>query len=362
MIEGKKILIVGFFPRTNMPYVQEYENLLKEKNISYDLICFDRTESKKVSRNANVITYYCKLGTNKFQKLIPYLLFIKMVKKFIKRNKYSKIIVLTTVPAVLLRKTLVKKYPGKYIFDYRDYSFEKYNFYKKAVNEVSAKSFATVLSSGGFFKFVNKTNKTFLVHNISNTEFEVENPKKIGKPIKIGFVGLVRYFDVNTKLIKAFENNPNYSLVYHGSIYDDCDLPSYCKENSINNVTFTGPYENDQKPQLYENIDVINSIYSLESPEVSQAIPNRLYDAALYKKPLLVAKNCYLADVVDKYGLGKSIDTSLSAEEFYSEVTNFIENFDQDKFLENCKFFLTKVNLDQNKFRNVIRDFLFDNK
>ena len=69
-----------------------------------------------------------------------------------------------------------------------------------------------------------------------------------------------------------------------------------------------------------------------------------------------------MADVVDKYGLGKSIDTSLSAEEFYSEVTNFIENFDQDKFLENCKFFLTKVNLDQNKFRNVIRDFLFDNK
>lgn len=353
-----KILIIGFFPRTNMPYVSEYENILNEENISYDLVCFDRTVTKETETIGNVTTFYSKQGTNKLKKIIPYLRFAKMIKRMLKKNSYQKLIVLTTVPAFLLKKILIQKYSGKYIFDYRDYSFEKYVFYKNAVNKIADNSYATFLSSGGFYTFVNKSSKTNLVHNISNSAFETKELKPVNFPIRIGFVGLVRYFDINTKLIEAFKNNPEYSLVYHGSIYDDCNLPMYCKRHSINNVMFTGPYENSEKPDLYADIDIINSIYSLSSPEVSQAIPNRLYDGALFKKPLLVAKNCYLAEVVEKYGLGKSIDTTMDADGYFTEINSFIKNFDQKKFIENCNIFLKDVSFDQTKFRSIVRKFV----
>ena len=94
------------------------------------------------------------------------------------------------------------------------------------------------------------------------------------------------------------------------------------------------------------------------SPEVSQAIPNRLYDAALYKKPLLVAKNCYLADVVEEYGLGKAIDTNLDAESYRREICSFIDSFNQNRFIENCKKFLADVAADQVNFRTLVKEFV----
>ena len=198
-----------------------------------------------------------------------------MVRGMIRNNSYTKLIVLTTVPAVLLKKVILKRFSGRYIFDYRDYSFEKYRFYKKAVNSIVKNSYVTFLSSGGFYKFINKSEKTFLVHNISNSEFEVQIPKKIGKNVTIGFVGLVRYFDVNSKLIKAFANNENFSLVYHGSVYDDCDLPAFCKENNIQNVLFTGSYDNSKKPELYADI-VHNGIYLAGGGALLRGLDRRL--------------------------------------------------------------------------------------
>lgn len=352
-----KVLIVGFFTKTYMPYINNYEKVLKEKNISYDVVCFDRDSTDKPKKDGNVYTYAHKTTANRIAKLIPVFKYGLYVKKILKENKYDKIIVLTTMPGILMAKYLFRDYKNKYIFDYRDYTYEKYGFYRKIVNKIIDNSFATFISSDGYKKYFNNQENIYLSHNISNMDDLVKNADdlKSKKKITIGFLGYVRYFDVNSKLIMDFKNDKKYALTYIGTPFSDCDLDTFCKTNSINNVTLIGKYNNDDKAKLYEKIDLINSIYSLSSEEVQPAIPNRLYDAALFKKPIIVNGGTYLSEIVEKYSLGLIV--SPFDENIKDCVINYINNFDNKKFTENCNKFLNDILKDQNIMNKVINDF-----
>ena len=353
-----KVLIVGFFTKTYMPYINNYEKVLSEKNISYDVVCFDRDSTGKVKKEGNVYTFSHKTTANKFAKLFPVFRYGSYVKKIIKENKYDKIIVLTTMPGILIYNILLKKYSGKYIFDYRDYTYEKYSFFRKMVNRIIDNSYATFISSDGYKRYFNDQKNIYLCHNISNIDDVEKNviDLKKKKNINIGFLGYVRYFDVNSKLINDFKNDKKYSLTYIGTPFSDCDLESFCKSNDIKNVTLIGKYDNNDKAKLYKNIDLINSIYSLSSEEVQPAIPNRLYDAALFKKPIIVNNGTYLSEIVEKNGLGLILDPFNS--NIKEVVEKYIDNFDSNKFKNNCNKFLNEIKDDQNNMIKKINDFL----
>ena len=44
--------------------------------------------------------------------------------------------------------------------------------------------------------------------------------------------------------------------------------------------------------------------------EVQSALPNRLYDALIFKKPIITTEGTYLTEVVEKYGIGFSLPGS----------------------------------------------------
>lgn len=351
-----KVLVVGFYTKTYMPYIYKYEDLLKQNHIEYDVVCFDRNTTMKSEKVGNVFLYGRKLGVNRREKIIPYIDYSRFVKLIIKSHHYDKIIVLTTIPAVLLFRVLTKKYKNNYIFDFRDFTFEYLNWYKNAVDKIIDRSFHTFISSKGFLHFLKDSKKISLIHNISNENREKETSAITDNPIKIGFVGYVRYYDVNIALIQALKNESDMSLEYYGTIYVDCDLPGYVEKNHINNVHFYGDFDNQDKPDLYEGITLINSIYSLDSKEVEFAIPNRLYDAALYKRPIIVAAGTYLAEVVEKYELGLIVD--VKKDDLKGVIRSYIACFDQTRFLEHCEMFLTDVRKDDIEFCEMLERFL----
>ncbi len=352
-----RILIVGFYTKTYMPYIQKYEKILREKNIEYDITCFDRDANGISTHEENIYTFHRRMGTIKWKKVIPYFKYIAYVKKIIKNGQYDKLIVLTTVPAVLLNKILLKRYNQKYIFDFRDYSYEKYSFYKCLVDRIVANSFCTFISSKGFMHYLNPNEKINIIHNISNAEAVIDKALPIDiQNIVIGFVGYVRYYDINTALIECLREHPNIRIEYYGAMYDDCDLVSYVRENHIQNVKFGGRYQNEEKPEIYRNMTFINSIYSLNSKEVAYAIPNRLYDAALYKKPIIVTNRTYLAEVVTKYGLGMVID--VFEDDVYGKIIEYSKKFNMDEFTWNCHRFLEEVEKDERLFIKKINLFI----
>lgn len=352
------VLVIGMYTRTYMPYVKKYENILKVNGIEYELTCFDRDISKnEIEKTGNVYFYRNKVGTSKIRKLIPYIKYFCFVRKLIQKKQYDRIIVLTTIPAVFFQHILIGRYRNKYLFDFRDISFEKYSFYRKRVNKIINNSYASFLSSKGFFGVLkNDSVKMHLVHNSPEKIVNTYIAKEFSSVIEIGFVGYVRYFDVNSKMVRSFKNRRRYHLSYVGIPYDDCDIKGLCEKEDIQNVSFVEFYKNEEKEKIYSGIDIINSIYSLRSKEVVPAIPNRIYDAAMYKKPILVSKGTYLAELVQKYGVGCVIDCE--HDDFYQKVEAYVAGFDCKSFEENCNRFLKDIEKDERTFEKIVGKFI----
>lgn len=354
-----KVLIIAFHSRSMTPYSKLYEDVIKDVNIEYDIIFWDRFINQKVEKRENeyIIHRICSLGGNKIKKIIPMLYFRHVVKSILKNNNYERIIILNTLPAVLLSDILNKDFLNKYILDIRDYTYEKFNFYKKIVDKLIQNSFCTIISSKGFFKFLKKNSKIYIGHNISNNDnkYYTNDILKKKKKIIIGFVGVIRYKKENKYLLNSLKNDKKYTCLYVGRSYPDCNLKEFCINENIKNVVFKGEFNNNEKNDIYKNIDIINAVYGNSSIEVQTALPNKLYDAIILKKPMIVFKGTYLSEVVEKYKLGISVD-------FNSDIRNllekYIETFDSKQFEENTNILLDKVNEDQNRIKNKVKDFL----
>lgn len=354
-----KVGIITFSDRNTTPYIKYYEDVMKREGINFECIFWDRYSNYKITKNKNEYTLHikCLPGANKFGKILPMIKYKYIAEKIIKKEQYTHLIVLTTLPGVLLNKILLNEFEDKYILDIRDYTYEKYGFYKKIVDKLVDKSYFTAISSKGFMKFLNKNKKIIPCHNISNLEYEVNicGDLKNKKKILIGFVGAIRYFKQDCKLINCLANSKKYILSYVGKFNIDCNLKEYCKKNNINNVIFEGEFKNEDKALIYRKIDLINSIYGCNGLEVTTLLPNRLYDGVIFKKPVIATKGTYLGMVVEKFSIGIAVDLNKNIAE---EITRFINNFDSKKFIKSCDNFLSIAQKEQRIFINRICDFI----
>lgn len=358
-----RILLITSYKRNMLSYLTKYEKLLKNANINYDILFWDRDKNYQLENHDNEYIFgkKCCFGGNKISKLnkiLPYFTFRNNVKKLLKINSYDKIIVFNTLPALFLVDILLLKYKSNYIFDYRDYTYEKFYMYRKAVNAIVNNSYFTAISSKGFLKFLKNKRKLVQNHNISNLELKKSIVRLNGdlSKITIGFLGLVRYEDENKIIINSLKNSNRYILKYIGKMYDECRLQDYCEQENIVNVFFYGEFRNEDKGQLYNDIDIINAVYGNKTYEVRTALPNKLYDCLLLKKPMIVSNNTYLGSIVEKYNLGITID--LKKDNIIDRIEKYINKFNESVFMKNTEILLNVVLNDEKDFNKKFLKFI----
>ena len=354
-----KFLIIAFFPKTMVPYAGQYENEIKAQNNDFDILFWDRFVDAPLEKRNNEYVFHCKctLGGNRIKKIYPFYLFRKTVIRIINKNRYDKLIILSTLPGVLLCSLLLKRYKGKFILDIRDYTYEKYGFYRRVVQDLIEKSYFTAISSRGFKSFLGENKKLIINHNISNLLAVTDKATlfKEKKEIIIGFIGSIRYFEENVRLINELANGTRYRLFYAGSVSAGCDLKGYCRSKGYNNVCFSGVFQNYEKPFLYQKVDFINALYGNQLEEVQTALPNKLYDCLLFKKPILVSEGTYLAEVVKKYDIGLALS---SKDSYLDKITEYVDAFDSQKFSNSAKKLLQIVEKEQKAYCDEIRKFV----
>lgn len=355
-----KIGIIAFSGRNNMPYLKYYADIIKNEKVNYECVFWDRFTNGKTEKINNEYTLHikCLPGGNKTGKIIPMLKYKYIVEKIIKKEQYTHLIILTTLPGVLINKVLLNRFKNKYILDIRDYTYEKYEFYKNIVDKLVDNSFFTAISSKGFLRFLNDNEKIIPCHNISNTEEikETCDDFRNKKQITIGFLGNIRYFEENCKLIDALANNSKYKLVYIGKANVDCDLEGYCKSKNITNVVFKGEFKNEDKPKLYKEIDLINAVYGNNSLEVTTLLPNRLYEGLLLKKPVLATVGTFLGDIVKANKIG--ICLNLDDGNIGLKIEKYISTLDFYEFNLNCEKMLNEIKKEQKYFCEEIKRFV----
>ena len=355
----KKVLIVDTVSYERATYIKLYEKILKEKNVAYDLFLWDRDHDKAFEKKDNMFIFHkqCPFGGSKIKKIIPMLLYQLKLREVIKKYNYTHLILIDSLAPVMIHDLVLTDYRGKYILDIRDYTYEKYSSYKKIMMKLVDNSYFTCISSKGFKRFLDSSLKYVYSHNISNNEFveDICNLYNKKQKIVIGFVGSVRYFEENKKLIDSLDSD-KFQFKYVGSKVSDCDIEGYCKKNNISNVEIKGAYKNEVKPKIYESIDVINSIYGTSSFEVTTAVPNRFYDALIFKKPIIASKGTFLGELVEECKVGIAIDVY---EEGVNELlSEYINNIDVSALNANMKKTLELVLDEQYAYVMKIEEFL----
>ncbi|MDD4082443.1 MAG: hypothetical protein PHD05_03570 [Sphaerochaetaceae bacterium] len=354
MNKENKIAIISNYSLRLCPFLKFYSDLFEANDIDY-IIITKEPQNQKVSGNYTFIQTPDLLKQNIMKRTF---FWYKFVLKQLKVNNCNKIVVAPTKTAIVLAPILFFK-KGKYVMDIRDYTNEYSYFYKLIEKILMNRSGLITISSAGFKKWLPLTKtKMSLIHNMKyNYESHINSDYVINKDHKeaivIAYIGLVDYFSTNVKLIDALKNNTNYKLQYSGIVSSNCKIIEYVKTEKIDNVIFTGPFNNEDKPQIHKKVDMINALYGNDNLIVTTALPNKLYDAIIYRKPIIVSKGTYLGEVVEKFKIGIAIDVEY--DDIKQKIQDFWYNFEVEEFYKNCDELLMMFNEEQ---KNTIKDIL----
>lgn len=290
------------------PFLHRYEKIIKRVYAEFDLLYWNRALIDEESYG-NQICYNLedKINSGKITKIIKYYKFAKFVKKKLIKNKYEKIIVLGSYAGIMyqLSRYLSKKYKNCYWLDIRDYTFENFKFYYRGMKRAIRSSYSTAISSKGYTRFLPK-HDYIIAHNIDY--INIENAKTLREDqlkcekIRISFIGLVRYYHENIKLLKALGNDERYIINYFGMNSDF--LKDFCDKNNINNVNFHGRFDSSKTAFFYRETDIINNIYGNEKIALTTALSNKLYYSVFLDIPILVSPNTYMEELVKENNNG----------------------------------------------------------
>ncbi|NLN48954.1 MAG: glycosyltransferase family 4 protein [Clostridiales bacterium] len=345
-----KVLLITPSNIKLMPYVNNYKRYFEELAVEFDIVNWDRRKTEEVSSFK-----YADKKNGDSRNAFDYFRYSLFIKKVLKRNKYDKIIVFGIQLAAYLGSILTKDFNGKYIIDIRDYNRTiKYVDLTKVFN---SSSFVTI-SSPGFREWLPSTNNFIVNHNFrhgySSKESEGTIKRNQSSKINVSYIGTIRDLKQNMSLLSALKNSNDYLISYHGKSMLGEKLKSYANDNMISNVQFSGEYSSKDEEDLYRSAVLINILLG-KSINSNTLMPNRIYSAAYFGKPIIALKGSYMASQIEKYNLGLTIDNFI---DLNMNIKSYIESLDEDIYIKGRNQFLLDVRKDEVTFKRHLLSFL----
>lgn len=344
------------------PYLDKYLKVLDNSQTSYEVIFWDR-EYREAYYSTNYIAFKKKSNLNKHKlfKLLDFTQFAIWLDKLIDEKKYSKLIVLSTLSGIFIANTLLKRYQNRYIFDIRDYSYEGVKPFYRLEKKIIDNSYFTCISSEGFKEFLPRGYEYIMAHNFNYNDLQFQREfkkKKKGSTINVVWNGSIRYFDHQSQIIDRLKNDARFNIFYHGTGPEIDMFKNYCTSNNINNVIFTGEYQNSNKHKLLNDADILNNSYGIKKEmEIKYAISNKFYDGIIYGIPQLVEENTFKHRKVKKLKVGIGLDVRRG--DFADKLYDYYFSIDEERFNFSCKKELSRILEEDKLYLSKIQDFVF---
>lgn len=340
------------------PFIKKYTKELESVGEDFEVIYWERLETDFANEWSTVVyKERGQLGDSKLKKMISFWKYRKFLIETLKKKKYDKLIILTTLTGITIFDFLIKNYKNKFIFDIRDYTFEKNPIFSYVESLVINSSYFTAISSDGFKEFLPKSDKYVLSHNIITSEVEEAKhfvPNRSNDGIKLTFIGAVRHFDIDKKIVEIFGNKEGFNVTFHGYGVSYSSLKDICS-NKYSNVELTGKYDRKNKMNLLIDSSILISYYSEDNYANQYALPNKYYDALIYKIPLWANPDVYVGKRAIENGIGLKC---ILGEEAPNKAREYLKSIDWNRFDLSCKNELSKI-LDEDKsFRNKLLRFI----
>ena len=153
-------------------------------------------------------------------------------------------------------------------------------------------------------KFCVAENKVpdFIADIISSQESEsVEISKEDQGRINLGLIGALGRAEIYSMYKEIIIDNNNYIL----QVFGDGNLGEL--DSGHERIILHGAFKNpDDLKAIYNSIDIVLINYDCSDANVKLALPNKLYEAILFEKPIICTQGTYLAEVVENKKIGVS--------------------------------------------------------
>lgn len=358
-----KVLLIDSTPIGQAPYLDLYAKIFDENLTKWMSFRWDKEDEPgtiELEHLGNMFVVHKKMNLYGMAKYRAFFEVSRLIKQVIIKENITHLVIVNSIWAILLFDC-IHDCNIKFILDIRDYKKEKNIVVRNLLPLIIHRSYCTFISSGGFLDFLPSSEKIFQIHNIDKKMYTLDLNSNMNfmrqNPLRIGYVGYVRYDKFNRFLIQALGSCKEFELHYYGSISKYC---TFHKDKALltSNVYLHGPYKNEEKEEIYRKIDIINSLYD-DSYAAKVLTPNRIYDAAYYRKPIIVNKESYSGVLAQKYNLGFLVDlNSENTKKLESDLLRNYSQFNVNEFLAGSEKFLADVVRQQNLAISKIKSFI----
>ncbi|OLS02625.1 glycosyltransferase family 4 protein [Tissierella creatinophila] len=164
-----------------------------------------------------------------------------------------------------------------------------------------------------------KPKDLLVLHNTPSKKEILESSFKNDK-ITFTYVGGLTRNRFIEDIIDIFKENKNFQLRLAGM----GNVDQYAKEMSLenDNIEYYGMIDYEEALKLYAKTDVMFAIYDPKVPNYRYSAPNKVYEAMMYGKPIIVAQNTGVDNIVLDEKMGFSIPYSKDG---FKEILKSIE-------------------------------------
>jgi len=311
-MKTKSFLLVDSFYPINSRNVK-IEKSIKQyfKDSKFDIIAWNR-ENKTIREEHNQYYIYNKYSPagKLFKKLVYLLGFGKYINDV--NHKLCPEVLIASHWEILLLLSFFKTKNQILIYENLDIPTVDNVFLLRILQFIEKyalkKTDAIIFASRFFYPLYDfYTKDKFILENKPlNTNLYKTTQKCEGKDFVISYIGNVRYLPIMKNLIDAVKELENVKLMIHGDGASLNELKEY--SNNYLNIKFTGRYEVDMLPQLYENSNIIWAVYPNDDYNVKYAISNKFHESLIYHRPCIYANETELGNYIEKHHLGWSVN------------------------------------------------------
>lgn len=328
-----------------------YLDSIDKKSNEVHLLFWNRDLKKEdttLLNNIKIHEFKCQQDddVSKLSKIGSFIKYRNYALKLLKSNKFDFIIVLHSLTGVVIADKLTRDFSNRYIFDYRDSTYEGFKPFKAIVGRLVKKSYVTFVSSDAFRRFlpIDLKNKIYTSHNILVDSLLHRDERElhgISSPkIRVAFWGFIRHEEINLTIIKKISKDKRFELHYYGREQQIAkNLKKYIKEHHISNVFFHGEYKPTDRYNFVRETDLIHNIYY--DSNMMLAMGNKYYDSIIFRIPQLCMKGAYMAKRSTKAGVGFACDPNDS--DFTEKIYQYYTHLDKSAFDIKCNYELDRV-------------------
>ena len=355
----KFVVLIGFLPNPRILNRIRLECSLGEVH----LICWDRGSSMLCApeeEGYHVHIIHIPAGNDPIKRLIPTMRFEKEAINLLLSIKPD-VIHVQGIDMLQIAVNYKKRYKGnakliyeiadlhRYIVDeQKDYIHRKLRQYLISKDRKLEKYYDILIVTSSayydlYFKDFVPKDKLLYIPNMPKLSIYDTYKKKQSGEFTIGYIGAVRYKKQIYNLIEAAKQC-DVKLFIAG--YEDApiELEPLCIKEP--NIKWWGRFNYDKEaPILYGKCDAMYSVYDADMANVRVALPNKLYESIYCEMPIIVAKNTYLAELVEKWKVGIAVD--------HHEPYELIEAINQLKDKETYEYYVQNCRIQKEAMMNM---------